>query len=50
MSKGSISYLNYADNIIQLVLGIFVTAIVTVLFPIISEEYSKDNWEGSKKI
>lgn len=50
LSKGSISYLNYADNIIQLVLGIFVTAIVTVLFPIISEEYSKDNWEGSKNI
>ncbi len=29
---GSISWLNYADDIIQLVLGIFITAIVTVFF------------------
>lgn len=50
LPKGSISYLNYADNIIQLVLGIFIAAIVTVLFPIISQEYSRDNWEGSKKM
>ncbi len=39
LSAGSISWLNYANDIIQLVLGIFVTAIVTVLFPIISQEY-----------
>lgn len=50
LPKGSVSYLNYADNIIQLILGIFITAIVTVLFPIISENYSRDNWEESQKM
>ncbi len=50
LPKGSISYLNYADNIVQLVLGIFITAIVTVLFPIISEEYSRDNGEASGRM
>lgn len=50
LPKGSISYLNYADDIVQLVLGIFITAIVTVLFPIISQEYSRDNWEASGRM
>ena len=50
LPKGSISYLNYADDIVQLILGIFITAIVTVLFPIISEEYSRGNWEDSREI
>lgn len=50
LPKGSISYLNYANNIIQLVFGIFITAIVTVLFPIISQEYSRENIKDLKKI
>lgn len=50
LAKGSVSYLNYANDIIQLVLGIFVTAIITVLFPIISEEYLKENIEDTKAI
>ena len=45
---GSISWLNYANDIIQLVLGIFITAIVTVLFPIISQEYNRENIESLK--
>jgi len=48
LSAGSISWLNYANDIIQLVLGIFVTAIVTVLFPIISQEYHGEDVESLK--
>lgn len=48
LSVGSISWLNYANDIIQLVLGIFVTAIVTVLFPIISQEYHGEDVESLK--
>ena len=40
--------MNYANDIIQLVLGIFVTAIVTVLFPIISQEYHGEDVESLK--
>lgn len=46
----SISLLNYADDIIQLILGIFITAIATVLFPIISEKYNRGDMENVKKI
>ena len=46
LSPGSISWLNYANDIIQLILGIFITAIVTVLFPIISQEFSRENIES----
>lgn len=48
LTTGSISWLNYANDIIQLVLGIFITAIVTVLFPIISQEYNRENIESLK--
>lgn len=47
---GSISWLNYADDIIQLVLGIFITAIVTVFFPVISQEYNKEDIESLKRV
>lgn len=50
LATGSISELNYADDIIQLILGIFITAIVTVVFPILSEEYHKGNVESLKNI
>ncbi|MCF6466194.1 murein biosynthesis integral membrane protein MurJ [Clostridium sp. Cult2] len=48
LAPGSISWLNYANDIIQLILGIFITAIVTVLFPIISQEFSRENIETLK--
>lgn len=50
LPEGSVSYLNYADKIIQFILGIFITAIVTVLFPRISEEVSRGEWEESRQI
>lgn len=46
----SISLLNYADDIIQLILGMFITAIVTVLFPIIAQKYNSGDMEAAKKI
>lgn len=50
LAAGSISELQYANDIIQLIFSIFITAIVTVLFPIISEEYNKENIESSKNV
>lgn len=40
---GSISALNYANLLNSLILGIFITAIITAIFPILSNEASKDN-------
>ncbi|HSH35769.1 murein biosynthesis integral membrane protein MurJ [Schnuerera sp.] len=48
LSTGSISWLNYANDIIQLVLGLFITAIVTVLFPKISQEFNREDIESVK--
>lgn len=47
---GSISALNYANKLNGLVLGVFVTAITTVVFPLLSKEFSNDNIRGVKKI
>ena len=41
--EGSISALNYASRINTLVLSIFVTAITTVIFPIMSREFNRGN-------
>lgn len=41
--EGSISALNYASRINTLVLTIFVTAITTVIFPIMSREFNRGN-------
>lgn len=38
---GSIAELNYANEVIQLFLGLFIAAIVTVTFPILAENYNK---------
>lgn len=43
LAAGSISWLNYANDIIQVILGIFVTAIVTVFFPIIAQEFNRED-------
>lgn len=47
---GSISALTYAARIKSIVLGVFVTAIATVIFPMLSKESSKDNMDSLKKI
>lgn len=47
--RGSISALNYSNRLIQLILGVFIMAITTVIFPILSKEANKDNMSGVKK-
>lgn len=47
---GSISALNYANRLNGLILGVFITAITTVIFPLLSKEFSEDNIKGVKKI
>ncbi|WP_271400419.1 murein biosynthesis integral membrane protein MurJ [Salinicoccus roseus] len=48
--NGSVSALNYADRIKGLIQGIFIMAIATVIFPILSKESNKENYEGFKRI
>ena len=47
---GSISVLNYANRLDGLVRGIFIAAIATVMYPILSKEANKDNHDGLKKV
>ncbi len=48
--EGSISALSYANKLNSLILGVFVTAITTVIFPLLAEESNNDNIKGMKKI
>ncbi len=48
--NGSISALNYGNRLKSLVLDIFVTAIATVLFPVLSNEANKDNYDGLRRV
>lgn len=48
--EGSISALNYANKINSLILGVFITAIATVVFPVLSREFNKDNIEEVKSV
>lgn len=50
LAAGSISALTYGNRIKSLVLGVFVTAIATVIFPMISKESSSENMDSLKKI
>lgn len=47
---GSISALNYANKLNGLILGVFVSAITTVVFPLLAKESYNDNIKGMKKI
>lgn len=47
---GSISALNYANKLNGLILGVFVSAITTVIFPLLAKESNNDNISGMKKI
>lgn len=47
---GSISALNYANRLEGIILGVFISAISTVIFPMLSKEASNDNQTGIKKI
>lgn len=48
--SGSISALNYAAKLNGLILGVFISAITTVIFPLLSKESNNDNITGMKKI
>lgn len=48
--EGSISALYYGNKLNSLVLGIFITTLSTVLFPMLSNEANKNNMENFKKI
>lgn len=45
LPAGTIASLNYANNIIQLILGLFVLALVSAIFPVISESFNRDEQE-----
>ncbi|MSU00234.1 murein biosynthesis integral membrane protein MurJ [Tissierella pigra] len=44
--SGSISALNYASKLNGLILGVFISAITTVIFPVLSKEANDDNIDG----
>ena len=46
---GSVSYLYYADRIVELPLGVFAIAVGTATLPSFSEQISKGNFEELKK-
>jgi len=48
LSEGSISYLYYADRVMQLPLGVFGTAIGTAILPTLSSFAAKKDMEGMK--
>lgn len=47
---GSISALNYANKLNFLIQSVYVSAITTVIFPLLSKESNNDNIRGMKKI
>lgn len=49
LASGSISSLNYANKLNTLILSVFIMAITTVIFPILSKEANKGNMKGVKK-
>lgn len=49
LAVGGISALNYANKLNLFIQGLFVTSIITVIYPVISSYASKYNFEGIKK-
>ncbi len=49
LAEGGISALNYADRLNLFIQGIFVTSIITVMYPTISSYASKNNYDEIKK-
>ncbi len=47
---GSISALNYADRLNGIIISIFVSAISTVIFPMLSNEANKSTYDKYKKV
>ena len=49
LPKGSVSYLYYADRIVELPLGVFAIAVGTAVLPSLSEQVSRGYFEELKK-
>lgn len=49
LSVGGISALNYANRLNLFIQGLFVTSIITAMYPMISSYASKQNYNGIKK-
>jgi len=49
LSTGSVSYLYYADRIVELPLGVFAIAVGTATLPSFSEQVAKGNFQELKK-
>lgn len=49
LKEGSISYLYYADRIVELPMGVFVIAVATAVLPSMSEHAVKEDWSGFKE-
>ena len=47
---GSVSALNYGSVLTNMVTSVFVTAIITVIFPMLSKEANAENYSGLKKL
>lgn len=50
LTTGSISSLSYARKLEELIIGVFVFSLITVLFPMLSLESRKENKEDFKRI
>lgn len=49
LTRGSISYLYYADRVIEVPMGIFATALATAVLPTMSEKTALQDMEGLKE-
>lgn len=49
LAEGTVSWLNYANKLNTLILGVFISAITAVIFPILSKAFSSGDIDGGKK-
>ncbi len=49
LKEGSVSYLYYADRLVELPMGVFVIAVATAVLPSMSEYAVKKDWLGFKE-
>ncbi|MBI3399163.1 MAG: murein biosynthesis integral membrane protein MurJ [Deltaproteobacteria bacterium] len=49
LTEGSVSYLYYADRIVELPMGVFVIAVATAVLPSMSEHAVKQDWSAFKE-
>ncbi len=50
LASGSISSLSYATKLEELIIGVFIFSVLTVIFPILTQESQKENLEDFKRI